>query len=229
MIAAAKKADLARWVASVFVALGLHAAAAAWLITRHDLVAIGEPSLVITVDLAPFATPPSDSMEDIAPGPKQQENDAPPPEPPKAEKSEKVDVPPTPTPSVAALPPPAPAQKPEPSPQPPVPITTAPAIPHASQADIDTALARWQRALIRQIDRHRATRVRGEQGLVMLSFLLDRQGRVLSTRVTQGSGHAELDREAMAAIQRAQPFPPLPAVIPDATFNVDVPVHFGQR
>jgi len=233
MIATAvERADLTRWTASVAVALGLHAAAAAWLVTRHDPVAFGEPSSAIVVDLAPFATPPSDSLEDIAPGPKQQETEAPPPEPQKVEKDdrEKVDVPPTPEPSVAALPPPEPVERPMPPPAPPVPMTTAPPRQHVASA---AEVASWHSRIVAQIERHKtypeAARSRHERGEVRIAFSLDRLGHVIARQVARASGYAQLDEAAMAAVTRAEPFPPPPAAMPGDSFNFTVPIQFSIR
>jgi protein TonB len=233
MVASAiERADLTRWAVSVCVALGVHAAAAAWLVTRHDPVAFGEPSSAIVVDLAPFTTPPSDSVEDIAPGPKQQETEAPPPEPEKIEKSDnqKLDVPSMPESSVAALPPPEPVARPEPPPAPPVPATTAPPRQRmASTAEI----ASWHRRIVAQIERHKtypeAARSRREKGVVQIAFSIDRQGRVTAHHVAQASGYAQLDEAAMATVARAQPFPPPPDAMPGDSFNFTVPIQFSIR
>ena len=77
---AADKFDLPRWVLCGAVVLSVHAAAVATLLTWRDPVGFGEPSSAIVIDLSPFATPQSDSIEDIAPGPKQQDAEAPPPQ-----------------------------------------------------------------------------------------------------------------------------------------------------
>jgi hypothetical protein len=137
MIAAAlDRSELRIWVTSAVVVVGLHAAGAAALFTWRDPVSFGVPSDAIVIDLAPYS-PPSETVEDIAPGPVQEEQ-APPP-PPKQEKvedkiDEKVDVPASPAPAVAALPPPEP-DKPKPDQTPvqvaPAPATTAPPRAHA--------------------------------------------------------------------------------------------------
>ena len=223
--------DLRRWVVSGAVVLGLHAAGAALLVTWHDPLTIGEPSSAIVVDLEPFATPPSDRIEDLAPGPKQQEVDAPPPEPTHNEQKvdEKIDVPPTPVPAVAALPPPEPIDQPQTTPVVPVPTTTAPPVAHASQAQINE----WFSAIAQAIKRHkaypRAARERGETGIVALSFTLDRDGHLVSSHVDHGSGHPELDRAAVETIEHAQPFQPPPAGMLGAAFNFRMPVEFSIR
>jgi len=224
--------NLRLWLASGAAVLGLHAAGAALLVTWHDPVAIGEPSSAIVVDLAPFTTPPSDSVEDITPGPKQQEIAAPPPQPPKEEKSEdeKVDVPPAPVPSVAALPPPEPVERPTPPPAPPVPATTAPPRQHVASA---AEVASWHRRIVVEIERHKAypaaARLHREKGVVEIAFSLDRQGRVIARHIARASGYDALDEAAVATVARAQPFPPPPDAMPGDSFNFTVPIQFSIR
>src|SRR4029077_8639962 len=94
--AALDRAELRRWALSIVVVLGLHAAGAAVLMTWQDPLVAGEASDAIMVDLAPLATAAIDAPDDIAPGPKQQETEEPPPEPEKTEQKleEKIEVPP---------------------------------------------------------------------------------------------------------------------------------------
>ncbi|WP_343685607.1 energy transducer TonB [Asticcacaulis sp.] len=45
------------------------------------------------------------------------------------------------------------------------------------------------------------------EGEVVLSFQMDRQGRVLTSRIERGSGSADIDRAALAILADAQPLP----------------------
>jgi protein TonB len=65
------------------------------------------------------------------------------------------------------------------------------------------------------------------QGVVMLHFVMDAQGRVLRSDIAKSSGRPVLDAEALALIQRAQPLPPLPADYPTPTLDAVVPVEFS--
>ena len=85
MMAALDKAELRRWAVSIVVVVGLHAAAAGMLMTWQDPLAADEATDAIVVDLAPLANAAIDAPENVAPGPKQQEMDEPPPEPEKTE------------------------------------------------------------------------------------------------------------------------------------------------
>jgi protein TonB len=230
---AVDKLELRVWAASAIVVIGLHAAGAAALFTWHDPVSFGVPSDAIVIDLAPYS-PPSETVEDIAPGPQQQE-EAPPP-PPKQEKveekiDEKVDVPPSPAPAVAALPPPEPVnpKPPEPAPAPvaPAPATTAPPRAHASKAEVDS----WLGHIVTQLERNKsyppAAREHGEKGVVELAFSIDRDGHVLASRIVKSSGYAALDQETIATVRRAQPFPVPPTGLDGDKFDFTVPVKFN--
>jgi protein TonB len=235
MADAADKLELRLWAASAVVVLGLHAAGATALFTWRDPVDFGPPSDAVVIDLAPYS-PPSETVEDIAPGPTQQE-EAPPP-PPKQEKveekiDEKVDVPPSPAPAVAALPPPEPVTPKPPEPTPatvaPAPATTAPPRPHASKAEVD----RWEGHISLQLERNKsyppAARDHGQKGVVELAFSIDREGRVLSSRIVKSSGYPALDQESLATVQRAQPFPLPPADFGGDKFDFTVPMRFNIR
>jgi len=74
-----------------------------------------------------------------------------------------------------------------------------------------------------------AARAANEEGRTRVLFTLDRSGRLLSSRLTKSSGHAVLDAEALAVLQRAQPFPPLPSEHQGNSASFDVPLSFGLR
>jgi len=52
-------------------------------------------------------------------------------------------------------------------------------------------------------------------GNVSVQFVLNRDGRLDDAWVRSSSGHAVLDREAIAAILRAQPLPKIPSELPE--------------
>jgi periplasmic protein TonB len=73
----------------------------------------------------------------------------------------------------------------------------------------------------------RAARQAHIEGVVMLHFVMDAQGRVLSFEIAKSSGRPVLDTEALALIQRAQPLPALPADYPSRTLDAVVPIEFS--
>lgn len=56
----------------------------------------------------------------------------------------------------------------------------------------------------------RRSRLRGEEGVVQLRFVLDRAGHLLDGTLVAGSDHAALDTEALAMLRRAVPYPAPP-------------------
>jgi len=70
---------------------------------------------------------------------------------------------------------------------------------------------------------------RGEEGTALLFFALDRHGRVVESRIDRSTGHARLDDEALAMVERAQPFPPLPTELVQSRLELIVPLRFELR
>jgi periplasmic protein TonB len=142
------------------------------------------------------------------------------------------EVAPAPNPEVAVEPPP-PQEVRQETPKrqdlhTPQPITTAPqAVPDqvAAVAAAPTqgqlnptnsqAILKWRGQIVAAIERNKhypemADR-RGQKGVVQVLFSLDRQGRLIDSRVVRSSGAPALDEEAVAVLRRTQPFPPPPA------------------
>ena len=72
----------------------------------------------------------------------------------------------------------------------------------------------------------RAARLAGHEGRAIVRFVIDRAGKVLSIRLEQGSGHHVLDREAVEMIERADPFPVMPAEMIASELELRVPIVF---
>lgn len=66
-------------------------------------------------------------------------------------------------------------------------------------------------------------------GTVMVRFTVGPKGELLSRSIAQSSGSKVLDDAAMAAIDRAAPFPPLPQEIASGPMEVQVPFRFVTR
>ena len=71
--------------------------------------------------------------------------------------------------------------------------------------------------------------LRRQQGTALLFLVMGRDGQVLDHRIEETSGHALLDREVTAMIERAQPLPRMPDEVPDARLELVVPVEFFLR
>ena len=66
-------------------------------------------------------------------------------------------------------------------------------------------------------------------GTVLLKFTVGPRGELLSRTVQRSSGSKVLDDAAMAALDRAAPFPPLPQEIASGPLEVQVPFRFITR
>jgi protein TonB len=123
-----------------------------------------------------------------------------------------------------APPPPAIAQPPLAAPV--APSVPAPlAAPQGAGESRDSFLARLLAQLNRVKQYPRAARQAHIEGVVMLHFVMDAQGKLVSFDIAKSSGRPVLDNEALALIQRAQ-LPPLPAGFPTSTLDAVAPIRF---
>jgi protein TonB len=125
----------------------------------------------------------------------------------------------TPAPVIAARPPA------------PVPVSAPPAPAAPAHKAVGEGRASFLTRLLAQLNRFkqypRAARQAHIQGVVMLHFVMNAQGRVTAFDVAKSSGHPVLDAEALALIQRAQPLPAIPPDYPDRTLDAIVPIEFS--
>lgn len=232
----------ARWGASFIAVACLHAGAVAAAVTwvRPMAAAISPPPVAMMIDLAPAA-------------PAMPAASVPEPEPevrklPEPVRKAEVELP---------MPPqkPKPPQKPEPrreekpreqkqAPRPPVPAPVHAAVvraPAAAPSAARPVLSAMEQAasrsylseLLGHLERHKrypySAQRRREEGIVYLSFAMDRQGRVLSARIHKSSGYGALDSEVEAMIHRADPLPAPPPEIAKDVLRLVVPVRFTLR
>jgi periplasmic protein TonB len=111
------------------------------------------------------------------------------------------------------------------------PVTAAPqAAPRDGAGQTrDSFLARLLAQLNRFKQYPRAAARAHIEGVVMLHFMMDAQGKVLSFEIAKSSGRRVLDNEALALIARAQPLPALPADFPTRTLDAVVPIEFSLQ
>lgn len=222
-----------RWGAGVAASVLLHVAplivAGGLWASRPPVVPPPEP--VFEVELVRLQAPPRPPSEQ-PPGPTQVEALAQTPAPklpvqPRLQVAAVADVEPLPAP------PPTPRQEAA-AETPPAPETTAPpSRPAPPAASASAATQTWQGRLLAHLERRKRypaeARARRLQGVAHVRFTMDRQGRVLSAALERSSGHAALDREALALLQRAQPLPAPPAETPGERITLTVPVEFFTR
>jgi len=92
---------------------------------------------------------------------------------------------------------------------------------------------RWQAMLAAHINNFKhypqEARARAEEGVAKVAFTIDRDGRLLSSRIVQSSGSPTLDRETLDMLARAQPMPRPPEKVTEAQLSFTVPVRFTIR
>jgi periplasmic protein TonB len=160
------------------------------------------------------------------------------------------EVPPAPNPEVVIEPPP-PQQVQQETPQrqesrAPAPTTSAPqAVPEETAAvpaaptqgqpkpANSKAVPTWKSQVVAVLERNKrypaSSQSRREQGVAQVFFSLDRQGRVIDSRVVRSSGAAALDEEALALLRRAQPFPAPPVELGGTRVDLTVPIRFNLK
>jgi protein TonB len=157
------------------------------------------------------------------------------------------EIKPAPNPDVAIEPPKQEVAKLQPQePRTPAPTTSAPqAIPEESAAvpaapmqgrltpTPSNAVPTWKTHILALLERNKrypeAAQSRHQQGVAQVFFSIDRQGRVINSRVVRSSGASALDDEALALLRRAEPFPPPPPELPGARVDLMVPIRFNLR
>jgi periplasmic protein TonB len=211
--------DLRRWVFAALVVLGIHLAAVAAYVYVHKPDEIGDDTTPIAVDFSP--TDDTVDQPEVMPVPEQP--------PPQAEKPPPPPPPPPPEPQAVAAPetppPPPKVEEQKPPPTPAMPARSKGGAPHIAPA--------WRTSLVRHLDQYKrypaAARERSEEGVVLLSFSVDRTGHVLEHHVVRSSGYPALDDEVMSMIERAQPLPPFPPTMSEAKLDLTVPISFSLK
>jgi protein TonB len=91
--------------------------------------------------------------------------------------------------------------------------------------------ATWTKELIAHLDKHKRYPAERQQKTaeIIVSFVLDRTGRVLSTSIARGSGDTAFDEAALAMVRRSDPVPPPPPLVADEGLNFTLPVIFRVK
>jgi TonB family protein len=123
-------------------------------------------------------------------------------------------------------PPPVAAQPPVANPAPPASVAV---VSKAVGETKDSYLGRLLAQLNRFKQYPRSARQARIEGVVMLHFVMNADGKVESFEIAKSSGRPVLDAEALALIQRAQPLPALPTDFPTRTLDAVVPIEFSLK
>ena len=221
--------ELARWTFAALVVVGVHAGALIYFLRVHEPDIVGSNQDIVTVELAPIDATPDAVEQDLAPAPETMVELAPLPDipQPKPPENMKVERPPDEAPAEIPLPVEKPPEKAQTAP-PPAPITA-----QKIKGGAPTIEPSWQTGLMRQLQRFKrypaSAHSHKEEGVVLLSFSLDRSGHVLAHSIARSSGYPDLDDEVMAMIMRAEPLPPFPASMVQDRIDLTVPIRFSLR
>jgi periplasmic protein TonB len=89
----------------------------------------------------------------------------------------------------------------------------------------------WQKELAAHFNKYKrypSDRIT-QRAEVVVSFVLDRIGHILSKRVAKGSGDSSFDAAALDMLQRSDPVPPPPPLIADEGLTFSLPVIFHVK
>jgi periplasmic protein TonB len=223
--------DLARWASAGVLVIAVHAAlVAGYLFWRPAESPPGDNTEEISIELDPIDST-ADAKLNVAPAPEAMiEQKATPPAPDKPIEQPKV-TPPPPDQDVTSTDVPPPEVKPPEKveePKPPAPMTVAPTKGGAPQVPRS-----WETLVMRKLARLKrypdGARTRSEMGVALVAFTVDRDGHVLSRKIVHSSGYVDLDDEALAMIERAQPFPAFPPSMTTNTQPLTVPIRFSLQ
>jgi periplasmic protein TonB len=88
--------------------------------------------------------------------------------------------------------------------------------------------AAWQKELIAHLNQHKRYPANGSLDSVeiLVNFVLDEDGRVLSSAIVRASGDASFDEAALAMIRRSDPVPKPPPLVVQQGLSFTLPVIF---
>ena len=103
-------------------------------------------------------------------------------------------------------------------------------LPTSPKSTPAAAVADWRLQMVDRIERAKAFPASGycKEGLVKVSFRIDRTGNLLASEVAESSQVPAFDAEALAMLERAHPFPPPPEGVAGAFVSLSVPIRFRQ-
>lgn len=93
----------------------------------------------------------------------------------------------------------------------------------------------YESQLLAWLQRHKKypnlARRRGQQGTVILEFVINAEGKLLSHKIIKASEHIALNTAVVKMIKQASPMPPIPQELHrDRTqFSYTIPIHFTLK
>ena len=121
--------------------------------------------------------------------------------------------------------------------------TAMPSVEHAPESERSVApqqgtgasarriRATWQKELVAHLDKHKRYPSERTQksAEILVNFVLDRLGHIVSASIVKGSGDAVFDQAALAMLHRSDPVPPPPPLIADEGLSFTLPVVFRVK
>lgn len=121
--------------------------------------------------------------------------------------------------------------------------TAMPSVEHAPESERSVApqqgtgasarriRATWQKELVAHLDKHKRYPPERSQksAEILVNFVLDRLGHIVSASIVKGSGDAVFDQAALAMLHRSDPVPPPPPLIADEGLSFTLPVVFRVK
>jgi protein TonB len=95
----------------------------------------------------------------------------------------------------------------------------------AGQAEVSRYEGQVQRKVARALRFPSGAR---DQGVAQVQFVVAASGAVSQVRVVRSAGSAALDSAAIEAVQRAAPFPPIPAAAGRSSWTFAMPLTFKR-
>lgn len=92
-----------------------------------------------------------------------------------------------------------------------------------------TARRAYMGEIAKKLQRNKVNPRSTQSGTVLLRFTVDPKGEILSRTVIQSSGSKLLDEAALASLERAAPFPPVPGGEAGGPLELQVPFRFITR
>jgi protein TonB len=247
--------ELRRWLLAALVVVAAHAAALAahlWWPASTAVPGADVPPLLI--DFAPEAAAP-ESNSDLAPDKEESIESQTAPEKQVIQKAEEqpiVDVPPAPSPEPEIVIPPkqevVKEQSKQETPKPPiptesehpqaqsVPVTTSnpnlakraltAVAPNTGSAVAPRVLPSYRDQVSAHLQRFKRAPAGGVRGTAVVTFTIDRTGRLMDKNLARSSGSSALDDAALALITRSNPLPRFPAAMPQESLTFTVPIRY---
>lgn len=189
--------------------------------------AVKAPATLNVFNVAPPAAPPEPTRE-APPGPEKIQKEMAKPDPLQT----RIEPPKVEVPSANILP--VVTAGPTPDPGPPVKETTAPESRPAPPApQVSTGKPTWEGLVLGALNKvkryPRDAHFARQQGVPYIRFVMNRAGKILSSRLERSSGYRSLDQEALSLPRRAQPLPKPPEDVKGDTIELVVPVEFFMR